>query len=107
MQVEDCRLAYEGNALVAETSWLRIDFTNEGHVAGDLIRFRIQQGTNEPNYIRDVGTFSPGITIKHKFGQLAGQSVSPLFSGPNIRCGIESVHFVDGSIWTEPHASTP
>ena len=50
--------------------------------------------------IRDVGTFSPNISIKHQYRNGAGQSfVLPAFIAPNVTCHVRSVKFVDGSVW--------
>jgi hypothetical protein len=108
VEVEDCKLHYQGGLMLAKTGKLVIEFTNEGSVTADMVRFRIGWGTNDAAFIRDQGKFSPGVTVKHEFKQSEGALISPLFSHPNLQCSVESVHFMDGSIWTaqeEPAAS--
>jgi len=104
VQLESCRLGTRGGELMAKTGDLEIQFTNEGAVAADLIRFRVKWSEDDTAYIRDQGKFSPGVTVTHKFKQSRGQLTSPLFSKPHIRCAIETVHFVDGTVWTNPNA---
>jgi hypothetical protein len=108
IEVEDCKLRTEGGLVLAKTGKLVVEFTNEGNITADMVRFRIGWGTNDAAFIRDQGQFSPGVTVKHEFKQSQGALISPLFSHPNLRCSVESVHFTDGSIWTrqqEPPAS--
>lgn len=102
IQVEDCRLRYSGGLLLATTGNLIIEFTNEGRVAANLIRFRVTWGADGVDYIREKGHFSPGITIKKEYRQSEGMLISPLFSHPHVRCSIESIHFEDDSVWTRP-----
>jgi hypothetical protein len=50
--------------------------------------------------IRDVGTFSSGVSIKHKYRNGAGQAfVLPAFIAPKVLCEVASVRFADGSAW--------
>jgi len=102
IQVEDCKLRTNGGLLLAKTGRLIIEFTNESALTADLVRFRITWGSNDAAFIRDQGSFGPGITVKHEFKQSAGALISPLFTHPNITCSVESVHFKDGSQWTRP-----
>jgi hypothetical protein len=107
IEVEDCKLQYQGGLMLAKTGKLVIEFTNEGDVTADMVRFRIGWGTGDAAFIRDQGKFSPGITVKHELKQAEGALVSPLFSHPNLQCSVQSVHFVDGSIWTAQSAPAP
>lgn len=105
IEVEDCHIQELGGMLLARTGLLEIEFTNESRVTADLVRFRIKWGEHGVAYIRDQGKFSPGITIKHKFRQGEGRVVSPIFSHPDLRCSVQSAHFVDGTTWTRPVSS--
>jgi predicted metalloprotease with PDZ domain len=79
-------------------------FTNEGRTAADLIRFRIDFGT-ESLAIRDAGSFAPGVTITHVFKRRGGNIyASPLFAPAKLRCSVDAVHFKDGSEWTSAAA---
>ena len=107
IQVESCALNLVGNELAAKTGTVEIHFTNESPVVADLIRFRFDWAPEATAYVRDVGTFSPGITIVHKFKQSEGAFISPLLSRPKIVCSVESAHFTDGTVWTNPRAGPP
>jgi hypothetical protein len=50
--------------------------------------------------VRDVGKFSPNVTIKHTFG--LSQNVFPLGTGLPL-CVPLHVVFQDGTSWTSPH----
>ena len=102
VQVESCALRLHGNELAAKTGTIEVQFTNEGAVEADLVRFRFDWGSDSTAYVRDVGKFTPGITVTHRFRQSAGEFVSPIFGKPKVRCSVESVHFSDGSVWTNP-----
>ena len=104
VQVESCKIATRGGEVLAKTGDLEIQFTNEGDLTADVIRFRVRWSGDDTSYIRDAGRFSPGVTVTHRFRQARGQLISPLFSRPNLRCAVETVHFTDGSVWTNPNA---
>jgi hypothetical protein len=62
-----------------------------------LVRIRVNLMDNITN-VRDVGVFSPGISVKHKVRN------EPFFGGKKNRphCSIVMVHFKDGSTWMSP-----
>ncbi len=101
--LDGCRIEYSGGLLFGTTGKLDVEFTNEGTVTADMVRIRVNllQGQNN---VRDVGVFSPGISIKHRVRNEQGQTmVFPFFGGAarkGLRCSIVMVHFVDGSTWT-------
>ncbi len=105
IEVEDCKLREIGGLVLAKTGKLEIQFTNESNVPADLVRFRVAWAPDKYAFIRDQGNFAPGITVKHLFRQSEGALISPLFSHPNLRCGVESVHFKDGTQWTRPESA--
>lgn len=85
---------------VASTSnGIDIQFTNQSSKTADLINFGVN--SNGRNFvIRDVGTFSPGIEITHRYSNGAGQAfVLPAFISPKFTCKVDSVRFIDGTIW--------
>jgi hypothetical protein len=104
VQIESCSLQLQGSELAAKTGQVEVQFTNEGAVEADLIRFRFDWGSDSTAYVRDVGKFSPGITITHRFRQSAGEFVSPVLAKPKIACSIEAIHFSDGTVWNNPIA---
>ena len=101
VQIEDCTTGGEGGSLLtASNGRFRIVFTNEGVVRADLLKFRINYGS-ENFLIRDKGSFAPGVTVTHVFRSRGGTVYSsPLFSPAKVSCTVEAAHFVDGSEWT-------
>lgn len=105
VQIEDCKAGQDGGMLVATTDGsFDIAFTNEGSTTANLIRFQIDLGQDRI-YIRDAGTFSPGVTVNHRFRRRGGNVVSsPLFAPAKFQCSVASVHFIDGTDWTADRA---
>lgn len=85
---------------VASTSaGIQIQFTNESPQTANLINFAVDSN-GRTFVIRDVGTFSPGIEITHRYRNGAGQAfVLPEFVAPKFKCKVDSVRFADGTIW--------
>jgi hypothetical protein len=86
--------------LTPRTSYgMRIQFTNESNKVADLVNFEVK--SNGVQFIiRDVGTFSPGTEIDHKYRNGAGQAfVLPAFIPPDVTCRVLSVRFVDRTVW--------
>ena len=92
-----------GIQLTQTSSGIKIQFTNESQKTANLVNFSVD--SNGTSFvIRDVGTFSPGIEITHRYRNGAGQSfVLPAFIAPQLKCAVDSVHFADGTVW-EPGA---
>ncbi len=90
----------------SSSSGMQIQFTNESNKVADLINFDVR--SNGVQFvIRDVGTFSPGVTIDHRFRNGAGQAfVLPDFIPPNVKCHVAMVRFTDGTTWPANDAST-
>ncbi len=107
--VNDCQFYYRGNLLVGVVDGVRIEYTNESRHTANLIAFLVKSGQHSV-VIRDVGKFSPGVEIVHKFRKQTGAAIySPLFSHPKVTCRAQEVHFVDGTTWRygqTPIAST-
>src|ERR1700736_6039644 len=106
VQIEDCTTGARGGALVAESNReFKIVFTNEGRLVADLVRFRIDYGTEQLT-IRDVGKFTPGVTVTHVYRRRGGNVFSsPLFAPVKLSCSVAAIHFTDGTEWT-PGAAT-
>lgn len=97
--VNDCQFYYRGSLLIGVAAGMRIEYTNESPTSANLIEFLVTDGTRSV-LIRDVGKFSPGIEIIHKFPKQTGAYIySPLFSHPHITCRAQEVHFIDGTTW--------
>jgi hypothetical protein len=85
---------------------MHIQFTNESNRTADLVNFAVNANGTQ-FVIRDVGTFSPGVSIDHKYRNGAGQPfVLPAFIAPDIKCNVSSVRFTDGWIWRMGEGST-
>jgi hypothetical protein len=88
-----------GVPVASSSSGIKIQFTNESAKTANLINFAVDSN-GESFVIRDVGTFSPGIEITHKFTNGSGQAfVLPQLIAPKISCHVQSVGFTDGSVW--------
>ena len=96
-----------GLQLPASTSeGIAIEFVNETTEPVNLVNFNVESA-GEQFVIRDVGTFSPGVSIKHKYRNGAGQAfVLPQFISPKVHCTVASVRFADGSLWRRGQVTT-
>jgi hypothetical protein len=96
-----------GVTLSSKSEGIRIEFTNESSKTANLVNFAVDSN-GEQFVIRDVGTFSPGISIKHNYRNGEGQAfVLPQFIAPKIKCRVSSVRFTDGSVWERGVSSQP
>jgi len=104
VNVNACNLEYaDENRPTSRISAVAIQFTNESARVADLINFRVTIN-GQTSLIRDVGTFTPGIEITHKFKAGTDQFTLPVllqqFNGrPPVTCRVESIHFADGTAW--------
>jgi hypothetical protein len=111
VSVNSCNLEYTSDTNVgSRISGVTIQFTNESAKVSDLINFRVLIN-GQRSLIRDVGTFTPGIEIVHKFRAGSDQWSLPIllqqFSGrPPVTCHIDSIHFADGTTW-QPATEMP
>jgi hypothetical protein len=88
-----------GVPVASTSSGIRIQFTNESSKTANVINFAVKSN-GDSFIIRDVGTFSSGVEITHKFTNGTGQAfVLPQFVAPKITCRVQSVGFTDGSVW--------
>jgi hypothetical protein len=102
--LDACKIEYSGGLVLGTTGKLDVEFTNESSVVADLVRIRVNLMDSITN-VRDVGVFSPGVSIKHKVRNEQGETmVFPFFGGKKNRphCSIVMVHFKDGSTWMSP-----
>lgn len=95
-----------GISLTGTSSGIQIQFTNNAAKTANLINFAVD--SNGTSFvIRDVGTFSSGTEITHRYRNGAGQSyVLPSLIAPSLKCSVESVHFTDGTVWRMGSAPT-
>lgn len=85
---------------VAGNPTLSIDYFNRTSVVMKDIEFGLIANGQLVAEVRDVGTFSPGIEIKHEFG--LNRNVFPLRTGLP-QCVTLKVTFADGTKWRNPH----
>jgi hypothetical protein len=93
------------NVPVSTSAGIGIEFVNESQVTATLVNFAVDSNGDQ-FVIRDVGKFSPGVSIKHQYRNGQGQSfVLPAFIAPKITCHVASVEFSDGTVWRKGQAS--
>lgn len=79
---------------------LGIDYANATNVVMKQIEFGLIVKGALVAEVKDVGTFSPGAEIKHKFG--LSPNVFPLQTS-YAKCVPLKIMFEDGSHWKNPH----
>ena len=90
---------YYQPAYVQNNPTLGIDYTNQTSKVMKQIEFGLIANGNLVAEVRDVGTFSPGVEIKHEFG--LSENVFPLQTGlPH--CVPLRITFADGTHWRNP-----
>jgi hypothetical protein len=93
------------NVPVSTSSGIGIEFVNESKQTATLVNFAVDSNGDQ-FVIRDVGKFSPGVSIKHQYRNGQGQSfVLPAFIAPKIKCHVASVEFADGTVWRKGQGS--
>ena len=82
-------------------SAVTVRFTNESTHIATMVRFAVRASNGITVYLRDVGTFSPGISITHTFTGI----VAPpgFFGSTNLRCRAHDIIFTHHVIWTGGH----
>lgn len=87
------------------SSGIAIEFVNESNQTATLVNFAVDS-SGDHFVIRDVGTFSPGVSIKHQYKNGYGQAfILPAFIAPNVTCHVASVKFADGTVWRKGQAA--
>ena len=91
--------------LASQSAGIAIEFVNDSPKTANLINFAVDSNGTQ-FVIRDVGTFSSGVSIKHTYRNGAGQAfILPAFIAPNVACSVSSVRFTDGSTWRKSYAA--
>ena len=78
---------------------LSIDYSNATEKVMSSIEFGLVARGQLVAEVRDVGTFSPGAEIKHRFG--LSNNVFPLQTSI-VQCVPLRIHFADGTKWVNP-----
>jgi hypothetical protein len=86
-------------ALLPTSGTLFLDYTNVTTRVMKLIDFGLIANGRLVAEVRDAGTFSPNIEIKHRFG--LNPNVFPLQTGLP-RCVALRITYADGTIWRNP-----
>jgi hypothetical protein len=85
---------------VAGHPTLGIDYVNATDVVMKDIEFGLIVHGNLVAEVRDVGTFSPGVEIKHEFG--VSPNIFPIQTS-FAQCVPLKITFSDGTKWKNPH----
>jgi hypothetical protein len=86
-------------SLTQTSAGMAISFVNASNKVATLVNFAVDSNGNH-FVIRDVGTFSPGVTINHEYRNGGGQAfILPAFISPRVSCRVSSVEFADGTSW--------
>ncbi|HEY1729695.1 MAG TPA: hypothetical protein VGG22_15060 [Candidatus Baltobacteraceae bacterium] len=83
-----------------------IKFTNESNQEIVLARFAVDIDGKDVS-VRDVGKFSPGITVDHRFKDYAGNVQFVFSRQPQPKCAVTFVKYADGTIWGLPVEPAP
>jgi hypothetical protein len=115
VQIDLCRLDYTNNgsgglgvigllgAASKSTGQLKIKFTNESDRELSVVRFAVDLEGKAAS-IRDVGKFSPGITVDHGFKDFAGSTQWVFSRQLHPTCHVSYVKYADGTAWSLPDA---
>jgi hypothetical protein len=79
---------------------LGIDYVNVTHSVMKQIEFGLIVRGALIAEVKDVGTFSPGAEIKHKFG--VSPNIFPIQTS-YAKCVALKIQFADGTTWKNPH----
>jgi hypothetical protein len=108
IQIDYCHITYNQGpnvvpsaaiSLTKSSGPLEIKFVNEGDKVATMVRFGVTIG-DETAGLRDVGTFSPGITIHHKFQDFSGRTRFIFAHEPQPKCSVQYIKFADGTTWS-------
>jgi hypothetical protein len=77
------------------TDGLDITYVNKTHKPASRVAFVVDY-RGDVEHVVDTGTFSPGVSINHSFGQFTGLAF--LGTHPN-GCRVAAVRFADGTVW--------
>ena len=79
-------------------AFLTISYKNKAELVAKEIDFGLVAGGSLIAVTKDVGKFSPGVTIDHEF--VVSREIFPLRSIPY--CAVLRVKYADGSVWENP-----
>jgi hypothetical protein len=79
--------------------FVSLAFTNTSNVAANEVWFALGANGRYDRRIHDVGTFAPGVAIRHAYFDNSGAS--------NQAIKVVKVQFADGTTWTNPDQNWP
>lgn len=82
-----------------KTDTIEIGFRDLALVKARSVDFVVSWSRSDVQEIHDVGTFAPGVSVRHTFMRPDRSGNSPFFPHPAVTCGVESASFSDGSVW--------
>lgn len=86
-----------------EDSYLKIHYRNTSPAVMREVDFGLVARDKLVDKVKDVGTFSPGILIEHKFK--VSRDIFPLRTALPY-CAVLRVRYEDGHVWTNPKPPT-
>jgi len=78
------------------TGFAYVEFQNTSNIVATQVVFELDVDGARVGRYNDIGTFSPGVTIKHGFLNTSGNA--------NAQLSIARVKLADGSVWVPPYA---
>lgn len=82
--------------------YLAITYTNKAAVAATEVDFGLVARRSMIAIVKDVGTFSPAISIDHEFS--LDPQVFPIGTALPF-CEVLRVKYANGTVWNNPHAT--
>jgi hypothetical protein len=80
------------------TGFVSVDFQNTSHVDATEVAFELDVNGARVSRFNDIGSFEPGVTVKHAFLNTS--------SNANAQLNIVKVKFADGSVWVPANMPT-
>lgn len=87
-----------------EDSYLKIHYRNTAQAVAREIDFGLVARNELVDKVKDVGTFSPGVLIQHKFK--VSREIFPLRTALPY-CAVLRVRYDDGRVWTNDNPPNP
>jgi hypothetical protein len=83
-----------------EDSYLKVHFRNTATAVAREVDFGLVARGDLVDKVKDVGTFSPGVLIEHKFK--VSRDIFPLRTALPY-CAVLRVKYEDGRVWNNPN----
>jgi hypothetical protein len=96
--VSDVNVQPSGSLNQNGPGFISLAFANTSNMTANEVVFELNAG-NAARQIRDIGSFAPGVTIRHAFYDLS--------ASPDQQIKVIKVQYADGSTWSNadmPHS---